>query len=359
MENFTAHSVNLNSTQFASSDALSKIFDALPKINELMNNPDIFIVAAFARTLGRPGLLDLYKEPVKYISANAVNFSADLNYKLLSKISTLFTDRINNIIQLSGSSTFYNQLVEPLNFFTTVGGRPSLNSTLPPTPVINLLSLLPHTMFLYYTTKKVKNNVAGIFSSLHILSKGMITGKWAHQINRTNSPESQGYNMWVKISREYSLCGLGGDILSQSFFAAIWGALAFSTHKGMSNGIEATESLPAQHAFNLLTTTIVLSQFLPISRIWNRIKAQPQQSLPHHSPSFDTHDNALADIKHNPYTYAKPQENPYNSTKSNHSIQTYDPIALEKRRQEIEKRDNSSSTTYSSNINYGFSDNYP
>lgn len=355
MTNNITNSTGLNLTQYATNlDALFAPINAnINTLTATLNEPDILIVKAFARMLGRPGLLDLYKEPIKYISLNAVNFSADLNYKILSKISVLFTERINNIIQLCGSSTLYNQLVEPLNFFTTVGGGSSPNSTLPPTPVINLLSLIPHTMFLYYTTKKVKNNVAGIFRSLSILSKGMITGKWTHQINQTNSPErghKQGYHMTVKISHEYTLRELGGDILFQSIFAAIWGALAFSTHKGMSNAIEATESIPAQHAFNLLTTTIALSQ-LPISRIWNRITTQPQHSLPHDAPSFDSNANSSVSP---PYTYAKPQESPYKNPISH----TYDPIALAERRQKIQRGDEPSGSSYKSNINYGFDDNY-
>lgn len=265
----------------------------LGNFSSALVSPDLMLIKGLAAMFDLPSIETLYKDPKNFLCEHAVNVASSLNFRLLSKISSFTADRINQLAELTIGTAKSNPLLESLNFFATVGGGSSSTQPNSPLPTINLLTLTPHVLLLYYTTKKIKSNVAGIFRSLSTLSKGLSTGNWTQQAHQTlfaKNEQGQGFNKTEKISRQYTMLELGEDIVFQSIFTAAWGALAYLTHKGMGQAIEATGSISAQHALTLISTAISLYHFLPLFNIqqkslleksWNAVSPTTPPSYPY------------------------------------------------------------------------------
>ncbi|MBA3816827.1 MAG: hypothetical protein H0X29_09995 [Parachlamydiaceae bacterium] len=322
----------------------------LPLFNEITNaytqvkdDPILFVADVIGTSSGYPNLGGCYKNPLDCLFNYSVNFCADFNYKLLSTISSTFKTTINNAatylhptLNASLNDKIYpliKPIYDPLEFFTTIGGKSSSEI-----PQINLLELAPHVMFFYFTTKKMKNNVVGVFDSFTKLFKGVF-GKWTHETHLTDfeSTKKDRYRMSVKIFRRYTFFELSEDIIFQSIFAATWGGLAFLTQRGIGNAIaETTDSIAAQHALTLLTAIIALSHFVPLNNHW-KCSTQSQNFLSQNLPSFEMN-------KYPPILTTAPKK----MTETKFDINKYNPIRLQEIRKGIDENcNNSKKNSYS------------
>lgn len=265
-------------------------------------------------------LVNLYTDPGSCASRVlniVVDKSADLSYSLLSKAPGSIADSCLSLILNA-------ELKKSIYDLTSIGKGSAQ---------ISLLGLAGPTAFLYFTSKKIKTNICGIFKSLSALSTGITSGHWTYEANLTNSPnhsKKHGYHISVEIAHEDTFSQLTTDIFMQSVFTAIWGGLAYITQQGMRNAIsQATNSQTAQSAINVVIGVIALSQLLP----WSQ--SNTQNSFGAYSQNL-MEDYSLIDNNKHTYNNNKPQKKPvYDSVdaSNDYEFDSYNPADLAKQRE--------------------------